>query len=422
MHVLMICPTGQLVYNFKCSLPEMPGIENVVVDTLHGVLKYQRPGSDRKVVWTPPTALRKFDVIFVDEASQYTDTEWDRLYMSVRQLPHAPYMVIVADFQQLQPIGAGTHCRNFCENPQFCDRVQLDTVYRSSDPEHLLFQNRIREKQPTREMLVEYFADRHWSTTRRAGIPLSLMEAVQRGIEIGRQYDRPFTWLTVTNKGSEEVCEAALSLMGVTEEELATGYYPDPSGKVSLRIVAKKGLVIRLTRNLDKQRGFVNGATAVVYESLRGNAVFVARLIGTGNLVLVHPMQENGVRFLPCCYGYATTIRRAQGASLDCGCLYFNQPHFHAARGYGYVGVSRFRSRAGCYLFGCLRRSDFLPVGPDLDDEVWERGPDSEDSDEEDIMGVGIFGGASDESDEGFGDDAGELRDTSDLGIDIDFM
>ena len=106
---------------------------------------------------------------------------------------------------------------------------------------------------------------------------------------------------------------------GVTEEELATGYYPDPSGKVELRIVAKPGLVIRLTRNLDKQRGFVNGATAVVYESLRGNAVFVARLLGSGNLVLVHPMQENGFRFLPCCYGYATTIRRAQGASLDRG-------------------------------------------------------------------------------------------------------
>ena len=49
-------------------------------------------------------------------------------------------MVIVADFQQLQPIGAGTHCYNFCQNPHSCDRVQLDTVYRSSDPEHLLFQ------------------------------------------------------------------------------------------------------------------------------------------------------------------------------------------------------------------------------------------------------------------------------------------
>ena len=28
--------------------------------------------------------------------------------------------------------------------------------------------------------------------------------------------------------------------------------------------------------------------------------------------------------FLPCAYGYATTIRRAQGASLDYVCLYSN--------------------------------------------------------------------------------------------------
>ena len=42
---------------------------------------------------------------------------------------------------------------------------------------------------------------------------------------------------------------------------------------------------------LVQSRGFVNGATAVVYESLRGNFVFVARLIDSGNLVLVHPMK-----------------------------------------------------------------------------------------------------------------------------------
>ena len=182
------------------------------------------------------------------------------------------------------------------------------------------------------------------------------------------------------------------------EEQLATGYSCDPTSKSDTPIVAQPGLLVRLTRILDKQRGFVNGATAVVYESLRGNAVFVARLLGSGNLVLVHPMQENGFRFLPCCYGYATTIRRAQGASLDRGCIYFDQAGFAAARGYGYVGVSRFRSRAGCHLFGYLRRSDFLPVGPDLDEEVWERGYDSAESEESDIMGCGIFGGDSDDS------------------------
>jgi hypothetical protein len=134
---------------------------------------------------------------------------------------------------------------------------------------------------------------------------------------------------------------------------------------------------------LDKQRGFVNGALAVVSESLLGNAVFIAQLVGTGNFVLVHPMEEDGGRFLPCCYGYATTIRRAQGASLDLGCLYFDQRRHHAGRGYGYVGVSRFKTRAGCILFGKLRVTDFLPVGEAKEDEVLERGVQSETSDEE---------------------------------------
>ena len=98
-------------------------------------------------------------------------------------------------------------------------------------------------------------------------------------------------------------------------------------------------------------------------ESLDGNAVFVVRLIGTGNLVLVHSMREHGETFLPCCYGYATTIRRAQGADLHHGCIYMDQLKRVAARGYAYVACSRFKSKAGCHLYGHLRVSDFLPVG-----------------------------------------------------------
>ena len=104
-------------------------------------------------------------------------------------------------------------------------------------------------------------------------------------------------------------------------------------------------------------------------------------------MVLIHPMEENGMTFLPCCYGYATTIRRAQGASLDIGCLYFDLKKHHSGRGYAYVGVSRFRSRAGCHLHGVLRQSDFLPVGADMDSEHWERGYDSLNSSDSEYEG-----------------------------------
>ena len=168
---------------------------------------------------------------------------------------------------------------------------------------------------------------------------------------------------------------------------LRAGYPGDPSSKSSLRILCKPGLLYRLTRNLDKRRGFVNGALAVCVESLKGHEVFIARLVSSGNLVLVHPVEENGQRFLPLTYGYATTVRRAQGASLDMGCIYFDQKNRAAGRGYGYVAVSRFKSREGCFLYGKLRQTDFLPVG----EGIAERGvlSESNDSDEEGIEFVG---------------------------------
>ena len=73
--------------------------------------------------------------------------------------------------------------------------------------------------------------------------------------------------------------------------------------------------------------------------------------------------------FLPCCYGYASTVRRAQGSSLHLGALYFDHC-YPPERGYGYVGASRFRSSAGIFLYGKVRRSDWIPVGKAKPD--WE--------------------------------------------------
>ena len=107
-------------------------------------------------------------------------------------------------------------------------------------------------------------------------------------------------------------------------------------------------------------------------------------------------MREDGLTFLPCCYGYATTIRRAQGVPLTCGAVYFDQ-HRHAAhRGYGYVAVSRFRTQAGCHLYGKLRVTDFLPVGPEQEDEQLYRGVQSESaSDNPDRSSIDSVSGVS---------------------------
>jgi hypothetical protein len=153
----------------------------------------------------------------------------------------------------------------------------------------------------------------------------------------------------------------------------------------------------------------VNGALAEIVESLDRNRVFTARLLGSGNMVVVFPMEEDTSRFLPCCYGYATTIRRAQAADLHHGCLYMKTLYHAAARGYGYVGVSRFRTQAGVFLFGKLRRSDFLPVRADhkeveLESEQVDRGYLSVGSEDEAGCGLGCAHGSASEMDAEFED------------------
>ena len=58
----------------------------------------------------------------------------------------------------------------------------------------------------------------------------------------------------------------------------------------------------------------------------------------------------------------------------------------------GYVAVSRFVSKKGCYLYGKLRRTDFLPVGEEREDEVLERGWDSVTSSEDSEHGLQYVG------------------------------
>ena len=75
------------------------------------------------------------------------------------------------------------------------------------------------------------------------------------------------------------------------------------------------------------------------------------------------------------------------------------------------MACSRFKTRRGCFLYGKLRRSDFLPVGEELDEEVLERGYESESSDEDDEGGLQHAFGSEDSEEEGM-----ECMDPAEMG------
>ena len=66
--------------------------------------------------------------------------------------------------------------------------------------------------------------------------------------------------------------------------------------------------------------------------------------------------------------------------------------------------MDRFKSRSGCYLHGKLRRSDFLPVGEEQEDEILQRGYYSLSSDDEEGRDI----------EHAFGDQASEPEDAND--------
>ena len=105
-----------------------------------------------------------------------------------------------------------------------------------------------------------------------------------------------------------------------------------------------EGMRVRITRNEDKERGFVNGMGATV-QRMRRSGVQV--ITDAGRILLVHPvtheiiLSDGSIRrmtFFPLRLGYSTTLHKVQGATLSHITLWLDRPGVRAAL---YVALSR---------------------------------------------------------------------------------
>ena len=161
--------------------------------------------------------------------------------------------------------------------------------------------------------------------------------------------------------------------------------------------------------------GFISARTGSILQ-------FLAFWASQGNRILVHPIRVGLDVFLPVSYAYATTMRRAQGSTLELAALWFDR--LVPDRGYAYVGASRARRQADLYHVGKVRRTDWLPVGVDplgheqLEPSVWSQpssheGPESSDLDDSGQSSEGD--GDTDVSDDGSADGSSDL--SGDFGL-----
>ena len=97
-----------------------------------------------------------------------------------------------------------------------------------------------------------------------------------------------------------------------------------------------RGMRITLTKNENKRIGFVNGMGATVLGMDHGN--LIVRTEENVRLV-VHPIHdENLVLSFPVRPGYASTLHKVQGATLDHITVWLDTPNVPAA---AYVAISR---------------------------------------------------------------------------------
>ena len=253
---------------------------------------------DRDAQYDPPGRLRHYDLIILDEVSQIDGDVWRCLQIALSELRPCPYLVFVGDFQQLQPVH-GEHVLNQdLQREQAAGRLQRIELQqheaaRSNDPEMLAFLAWARVHQPSRNCLENFFHGRRLSRDKDA--------AVQQALRIERATGKQFTFLTVTNRGAQalnlarlraEFPEAAEKI-----ENMRDCVVGDPSAEAGL-LVLQEGMRVRLTRNLDKDRGFVNGNVGVI-ESMLTKEVFILKTI-QGTRILVHPVTDKGETFVPC--------------------------------------------------------------------------------------------------------------------------
>ena len=110
----------------------------------------------------------------------------------------------------------------------------------------------------------------------------------------------------------------------------------------------------------------------------------MARSLTAEELQRQHGDLLREARFLQCPTGYL--LQRALAA---------NEPPIQVSVMAASVWLTKYRVPEGVYLYGKLRRTDFLPVGEDKEEEVLERGWDSETSSDNSEHGIQYYGGLS---------------------------
>ncbi|CAE7343606.1 pif1 [Symbiodinium sp. CCMP2592] len=348
------CPTGLLATRYKVDNPDLD------VDTVHGMFALH------KAEQSTLEMMVAYDLVVIDEIGQVPLWIFERILRLWDAADRRPALVFVGDFCQLRgPDGTfATQSARWSE----VTVLRLHSMRRCKCASLRWKLELLRGHTPTQPQLRKILA-RHRAYASN-GPPSA--EAIQQ--VLGK---RPSTqFVTITRRGSARINALVVRVLFRDQEPLgviATDPEDNPAnfrgtarvGAEPLKMPIFEGMRVTLTKNEDKQQGFVNGMGGRI-RRLRTSGVEV--VLDNGNITLVHPTTQDyelatgdfcRTTALPLRPGYSTTLHKIQGATLGHITIWLDVPF---VRGAAYVALSRVRKDADWQFLGTISRRECLPA------------------------------------------------------------
>jgi ATP-dependent DNA helicase PIF1 len=306
---------------------------------------------------------RETDVLVIDEVSMLHGSRLNLLNEACQlfRSNRAPFgglqIVLAGDLFQLPPVTRAG------EVPDF---VHVSAAWAAFDPGVCYLTEQHRQED---DSLLEVLQAMRGQTIRQSHI-----DALQSRIGDEPSADTPLLQLCTHNRHADEVNQRHLAVLTGKSRTYGTVTRGQSSdvGQLAQGVLAPETLELKA----DAEVMFVvNNPGAGYANGTRGRVVGFRRdlprvRLTTGKTITVEPhrwvLTEDGreraqIMQLPLRLGWAITIHKSQGMSLDAAVIDLRQCF---TPGMGYVGLSRVRSLDGVYLTGINRMA--LQMHPDI--------------------------------------------------------
>ena len=337
LHVLVASPTGQLASTVAWS----SGVQSMTISRAFGLSFGSK--LDRH------SFLAQFDMWIVGELGMVTKDDFDHILSWWFALNRRPVMVFEGDLNQLPPPvpeSARQDVRLSRWWPllkQFC----LHSQFRCSDPELLHFQMSVRCAAPSQETVATFFQDTCIGEAVNAQSLRCLWSALPDCFV-----------LCATRATVSAVNGFGLEYFGGPWLGSVPAWTLQGDADIIAQVQVRVGTRLMITRNADIEHGMCNGAYCSVL-SLTSAGIIMQ--LGSRIDCLHRRSQWSGdilqVGF-DVSLGYACTVHKAEGATLDSCCIVFEN---FSPPGWGYTAVTRVRQKSHLRTIGIAEPTHFTP-------------------------------------------------------------